>query len=312
MLYDWGVFRSYRVGVRTIGVGNVAVGGTGKTPHTMAIVERLKGEGKCVAVLSRGYKRQTKGFVLADVHSTAAMIGDEPMLIHVTHPDVLVAVCERRVEGVNELMRLHPEVDVVILDDAFQHRKLRIDYSMVLTAYDRLYTRDRMLPWGRLRDNKRSVDRAQAVVVTKCPEGLTAADKERVRGELKLKKGQELFFTKMVYGDLRKVFAPEETPITVKALNEKEVLMLTGIANPEYMQVYLEQYAKRVVPCAFADHRNFTERDIQRIERMYDALATDSVIITTEKDAMRLVEHASFPDALKGKIYALPIRVEEV
>ncbi len=309
LLYDRGVFRSLSVPVHTIGVGNLAVGGTGKTPHTMAIIEHLQATHK-LAVLSRGYKRKTKGFVLANAASTANEIGDEPMLIHSTFPDVPLAVCERRVEGVLQLLQAHPDLDVVILDDVFQHRKIKIDYNIVLTAYDRLYVDDHMLPWGRLRDNKRSIRRAQAVVVTKCPENLSEEEMLSVRSKLHLPSHQSLHFSTVQYAPLRSVFPENKKEIKLEDLKGQSILMLTGIANPRYMQEYLQQYCSNVHPCIFSDHHNFSAKDMEQIQQHFSELKSNSIIITTEKDAMRLVLHPDFPTELRDKIYALPICVE--
>ena len=308
LLYDWGVFRSQAVPVRTIGVGNLAVGGTGKTPHTISIVEHLKITQK-VAVLSRGYKRKTKGFVLANAHSTANEIGDEPMLIHSTFPEVPLAVCENRVAGVRQLLQAHPDLDVVILDDVFQHRKIKIDDSIVLTAYDRLYVNDRMLPWGRLRDCKRSIRRAQAVVVTKCPESLSEEQMQAVRGKLNLNSQQTLHFSTVKYAPLRSVFPENKNEIKIADLKDGSILMLTGIANPKYMHDYLSKYCNNIQPTVFSDHHDFTRKDMEHIQSQFSAMSADGIILTTEKDAMRLLVHPNFPSELKAKTYALPIRV---
>jgi len=286
-LYKAHVLRSHTVGVPTICVGNLAVGGTGKTPFVEYLLGMLSRQYK-VAVLSRGYKRKTRGFVLADAETTAREIGDEPMQIHGKFPKVPVAVCEKRVEGVKQLMKRYPDLQVVVLDDAYQHRKIRCGFYILLTAYDRLYIDDHFLPMGRLRDSKHESLRASAVVVTKCPETMRPIDQRIVDTKLHLPTFQQLCFARTVYGKM-----PEG----------KKVLVVTGIAHPEYL---VEEVKKRNITAglmAFADHHGFTARDIEKIAK---EAARYDVVVTTEKDHVRL-DMVALPEEVKEKLMVVGI-----
>ena len=313
-LFDKGYLHKWRPPVATICVGNLSVGGTGKTPHTMALVQMLRREYK-VAVLSRGYKRKTRGFRLAAAESTVRDIGDEPMLLHTVFPDIPVAVCEKRVHGVKRLLKLFSDLDAVILDDAFQHRYIEAGYSILLTPYHNLYVHDRYLPLGSLRESKRGSARANMVIVTKCPDNLRPIDMRVVSSALQLPQYQTLLFSKMRYGELYPLFPDKAEPCALSAFAAKEtqVCMLAGIALPGYMQCYLEKRFKTVKLLCFPDHHHYRTRDMKRLLEVFDALQTDSrVIITTQKDAVRLCAWKQFPEQLKPYVYVLPIDVEIV
>lgn len=229
LLYDDHILHSTKVAIPTIGVGNLAVGGTGKTPMTEYLVSLLSKRYK-VAVLSRGYGRTTKGFRLANAQDTAYTIGDEPMQIYTHFPNIPVAVCADRVKGVKRLQHLFPDLQCVILDDAYQHRPLRCGCYILLTPYDRLYVHDHMLPWGKLRDVPSQSIRANVVVVTKCPEKMLPIDRRVVANALQLPSYQQLVFSRIVY---RPLVLPG-TP-----------LLLTGIANPQPILTYLREQIGR-------------------------------------------------------------------
>lgn len=293
-LYDHHLLPSVTVQVPTICVGNLAAGGTGKTPHVEYIVRLLLANGFRVAVLSRGYKRKTHGFVLADETSTARTIGDEAMQVHTKFPEVTVAVCESRVLGVKLLSRKVENLDVVVLDDAMQHRGLRCGLTILLTPYDRLYIDDHMLPWGTLRDLPSRALSADMVVVTKCPEGMQPIDKRVVYNRLHLPTYQHLYFSGLRYGGI----AQEGTPFIV-----------TGIAHPEYMIEYVQHLYPHADALTFADHHVYTDQDIATIlsrAKNYD------YVLTTEKDAQRLrLTSLESQLAEQGKQLAvLPIEVQ--
>lgn len=313
-LFDKGYLYKWQPPVATICVGNLSVGGTGKTPHTMALVQMLRQDYK-VAVLSRGYKRKTRGFHLAGADSTVHDIGDEPMLLHTVFPDIPVAVCEKRVHGVKRLLKMFPDLDVVILDDAYQHRYIEAGYSILLTPYDNLYVHDHYLPLGTLRESKHGSLRANMVIVTKCPDNLRPIDMRVVISTLQLPPYQTLLFSKMRYGELYPLFPEkaEASPLSGFVTKETQVCMLAGIALPGYMQRYLEKCFKVVKPLCFPDHHNYHTRDMKRLQQEFDALQTGRrVIITTQKDAARLCAWKHFPEQLKSYIYVLPIDVEIV
>lgn len=290
-LYDKNILPSHDVSVPTICVGNLAVGGTGKTPHTEYLIRLLSPQYK-VAVLSRGYKRKTHGFLMADHTSTAATIGDEPMQIHRKFPDVTVAVCENRVRGVHQLQRMVPDLQVVILDDAMQHRSLRCGLTILLSAYDNLYIKDKVLPWGRLRDLKQRSLAAQAVIVTKCPPNMKPIDKRIIDNNLRLPAYQQLYFSHVVY-----------EPIQIEG---EHPLVISGIAEPEAFLNHVQHQYPKAKLMAYGDHHRFTKADEQSI---IEAAAKHDCILTTEKDYERLLL-THLPDDLKEKIYAVPIRVE--
>lgn len=290
LLYDEHVFISHEVDIPTICVGNLAVGGTGKTPHVEALIRMLSPHYK-VAVLSRGYRRRTHGFVLADEKSTERTIGDEAMLIYLKFPEVRVAVCEDRVRGIRQIQNQCPDVEVILLDDAFQHRRLQAGYNIVLTPYDRLYKDDHMLPWGRLRDLKQRVLKAHAIIVTNCPEDIQPIDKRVVDNHLRLPAYMKLYFSHIAY---------DQIPFTGRPL------VVTGIANPQYLMQHIRRHYPGADLLAFPDHHRYSERDQQLIQ---DRAAGFDFILTTEKDLMRLHETPLY-SRLVDRICALPIRVE--
>ena len=293
LLYNQSLLPSFSSKVPTICVGNLAVGGTGKTPMTAYLVQLLLDHGYHPAVLSRGYKRLTHGFVMADANSTTDSIGDEAMQMHRAFPDVPVVVCENRVRGVRQLRRQLANLDVIILDDAMQHRALRCGYTILLTPYDRLYIDDHMLPWGTLRDLPSRALKADAVVVTKCPDDIRPIDMRVVDNRLHLPTYQQLHFAGISYAPMEQ----EGTP-----------LVLTGIAQPKYMYEHVKQHYPQAELLAFPDHHRFTPQDIETI--MEKAKYFDFVL-TTEKDIQRL-RSTSLVERLSEqhkRLIALPIRV---
>ena len=291
-LYDKRLLPSFSVKIPTICVGNLAVGGTGKTPMTAYIVQLLLDKGYRPAVLSRGYKRKTRGFLLADTQSTVLTIGDEAMQMHRAFPDVPVAVCEHRVLGIHQLQRQVPDIDVIILDDAMQHRRLRCGFTVLLTPYDRLYIDDHMLPWGTLRDIPSRALKADTIVVTKCPDGMRPIDMRVIDNRLHLPTFQQLHFAGIEYA-----------PLTEKG----NPLVLTGIAHPEYMIAHVQQQYPQAELLAFPDHHAFTEADLEAI--LTQAKHFDFVL-TTEQDLQRLeATDLKARLAAQGKaLIALPIR----
>lgn len=297
-LYEHHLLPSHRVKTATICVGNLAVGGTGKTPHVEYLLRMLSTQYK-VAVLSRGYKRKTRGFVLADEHASATTIGDEAMQIHRKFPDIAVAVCEKRVRGVKELKRRIPDLQVVILDDAFQHSAIRCGYYILLTPYNQLYIHDHLLPWGRLRDLKSMALKANSVIVTQCPPEMQPIDFRVISNQLRLPPYQSLFFSRLQY---------KVTPQTEEAFRNKKARMLvvTGIAQPDYLMAYVRQRKPDAQLLAFSDHHRFSKRDIAKIEKC----ATNfDYVLTTEKDYQRLAE-TTLVTTLGTRLLTLPIEVQ--
>ena len=293
-LYDHHLLLAFSVDMPTICVGNLAVGGTGKTPLTANIVQLLLERGFKPAILSRGYKRATRGFVLANEQSTAATIGDESMQLHRRFAEVPIAVCESRVMGVKMLKKAVPDIDVIVLDDAMQHRSIRCGFTILLTAYDRLYIDDHMLPWGRLRDLPSRALKADAVVVTKCPDNMRPIDMRVVDNRLHLPTFQQLHFAGIQYA-----------PLTHKGTP----LVLTGIADSHYMfEHVLKQYPQAHL-LEFPDHHAYRSADLDRI--VEEAKSYDFVL-TTEKDMQRL-DTTDLAARLKAKgkeLVTLPIRTK--
>ena len=307
LLFDAGVLRSRRFPLPVIAVGNLAVGGTGKTPHTEYLL-RLLSDFR-VAMLSRGYGRRTVGFALATDSSRASDIGDEPAQMHRKFPEVLVAVDENRREGIEILMREqnHP-IEVIVLDDAFQHRYVRAGMNLLLTDYHRRFTHDFLMPVGRLREPASGKKRADIIIVTKCPENLSADEAARIRKEMTLQAGQKMFFTTFGYGEAYPLF-PQAVPVAEQCLAGKSVLLVTGIAKPAPLRRYLEQTAASVTELAFPDHHNFTTIDLRRMSDALASLPHDAVVVTTEKDAERLVEMSGLDNRLRRCLLVQPITV---
>lgn len=270
ILYDHKLLPSYMVDIPTICVGNLSVGGTGKTPHVEYLIKLLTSHNYRVAVLLRGYKRSTTGFILADATSTAKTIGDEAMLYYANYPNIHVAVCENRVRGVHQLQKRVKDLDVIILDDAFQHRSLRCGLNIVLTAYDNLYIDDHMLPWGTLRDLPYRANRADIIIVTKCPSTIQPIDMRVVDNRLRLSAFQHLHFTEIDYVPIQYV---------------KKPLILCAIANPQYMIEHVKAQFPSAIAMVYPDHHAYTQADVKQI--MAQAKNADCVI-TTEKDLHRL------------------------
>lgn len=314
-MFEQGWLNSTEYEVPVIGVGNLTVGGTGKTPHVEFIVSQLSLDYK-VAVLSRGYKRKTKGFVLANSKSTPSSIGDEPYQIYQKfNGKVIVATCESRRKGIEELLRLYPEIQVIVLDDSFQHRWVKPKVSILLTDYSRPFYKDKLLPLGRLRESARQVNRADMVIVTKCPEGMPPIDFRIAQKDLDLMKFQKLFFSRYEYGRLTPVFADDAIyDVQLYSLDEKDaVMLLTGIAHPRYFVRYFRRFPFKVKVDHYPDHHDFTKRDIQDIEKKFTTMpGRHKIIVTTEKDAVRLMHNPYFPKSLKPFTFFLPVNVRMV
>lgn len=313
-LFDLGVLKQEKYDIPIICVGNITVGGTGKTPHVEYLVNLLKSHYK-VAVLSRGYKRKSKGFVMAHHDSTASQIGDEPLQIKAKFPDIIVAVDSDRRRGINHLLDLEPSrrPDIILLDDAYQHRYVKPSYSILLTDFNRLMVFDKLLPAGRLREPVHNADRANIILVTKCPPDITPLDQRIGLKDLHVYPYQCVFYTTFKYGDLKPVFDDVTDNISVSKLKEKEVLIVTGIANPQPMYDYIKKHAKRYETIEYPDHYQFKNKDLQKIKSVFNNIqTTEKIIVVTEKDAVRLMQMKDVDPDLKKYMYYLPIEVSFV
>lgn len=301
-LYDKNIFKSAAFNFPVICVGNLATGGTGKTPMVEYLVRLLKNDFK-TATLSRGYKRKTKGFAIANEKTTALEIGDEPMQFHLKFPEITVAVGEERLVAIPQLLHWYPETEVIILDDAFQHRSVRAGLNILLTEYNNLYTRDLMLPAGDLRDIRLSNKRADIIIVTKCKPDLSETERQSLIAEINPARHQSLYFTTLTYGTPYHLYSEQEVSIS----ENMDTLLLCGIANPGQLKEYINQHVHTYDMLSYPDHHIFNSDDLEEIKKHFGKIRSDrKIIVTTEKDAVRLQK---FEQELKDfPIYAIPIQ----
>jgi len=292
-LFDKGILKSFSFDVPVIAVGNLSVGGTGKTPQIEYLIRLLSPKYK-VATLSRGYKRQSKGFVLADSTSNAAILGDEPFQFYSKFKNIQVAVDADRKNGIEQLLLQSNKPEIILLDDAFQHRKVKGGFYILLTSYCELYSDDFMLPTGNLRESRSGAKRANVVIVTKCPANLSLEEQNKIKTQLQLDSNQELYFSYIDYDDF--VYS-EDKSMKVGEIKNMDKLLLAGIAKPEPFFNYLENEDDFFM--TFPDHHNYSEKDIISIE--YQAI--DDIVVTTEKDFVRLKGKL-----LSKQLFYLPIR----
>lgn len=305
-LFDANILKSRKFNTPVISVGNITVGGTGKTPHIEYLIKLLEEQFQ-VAVLSRGYKRLSKGFILADAKTPARKIGDEPFQIKQKHPHIAVAVDKDRCHGISKLQKLTTKPDAILLDDAYQHRYVKPGVNILLMDYNRLICDDLMLPAGSLREPERGKNRANIILVTKCPKDMKPVDYRIKRKHINPFPYQKLFFTTLQYKGLESLFDSSKEERPLEWLKGKNTLLLTGIASPVAMQEELERHTK-VTPLSFPDHHAFKPKDIAQLQQLFNSLKGEKVIVTTEKDAARLIE-LDIPAALKPHLYVLPIEV---
>lgn len=311
-LFNLGVLKQKSYSVPVVCVGNLSVGGTGKTPMVEYLLSNLQSEYR-IGVVSRGYKRHTKGFLLANSKSTPSTIGDEPyQMYHKFGRRVRIAVCEKRSKGIDKLLKLHPDINLIILDDAFQHRYVLPKVSILLMDYNRPVYDDKLLPLGRLREHPAGMNRADFIVVSKCPDNIQPIDCRLVDRRLALLKYQSLYFSSVKYMGLTPVFE-DEAPYSVElnGLTEADsILIVTGIANPRYMINECRRFRAKIKIMHFSDHHDFTLEDLSKIERKYTKMkGARKIILTTEKDGGRMLHNPYFPEVLKPYVFALPIEM---
>ena len=308
MLFEIGILHSESFDVPVISVGNITVGGTGKTPHVEYLIELLKDKAK-VAVLSRGYKRRTRGFVIADDNATAKTIGDEPLQMKRKYgDDITVAVDRKRCHGIRQLTSDEAGIDVILLDDAFQHRYVKPGVNILLVDYHRLIIYDKLLPAGRLREPLSGKNRADIVIVTKCPHDLKPMEFRVITKAMNLYPFQRLFFTCLEYRNITPVFGSGEQSLDSIG-KDCHILLLTGIASPQQMIEDLSPRCPHITPLTFGDHHTFTSSDVARINNEFAALPHPKMIITTEKDATRLIAVEGLSEEVRGAMFALPVKI---
>lgn len=308
--FDWGVLPSEEFDIPVISVGNITVGGTGKTPHTEYLIGLLANRYR-IAVLSRGYKRKTRGYRLASENSTAHEIGDEPLQIKKKFPNIIVAVDGNRRNGIRQLLATEPAIDIILLDDAYQHRYVKPGISILLTDYNRLIYEDYLLPMGRLREPAWERNRANMVIVTKCPEDIKPIDFRIIQKYLDLFTYQELYFTTFQYGLPIPVF-PDlsgSAPDLDRLPENCRILLVTGIANPHSICSYIKEKTERVECIHFQDHHSFTKNNLIEIEEKFRSLGHPAYLLVTEKDAARLLHNKHVTAELKQHLFYLPIKV---
>jgi len=310
-MYDYKIFKSNEFEIPVISIGNITVGGTGKTPHTEYLVELLRKQ-FIVTTISRGYKRKTKGYKEVEVSSLATAVGDEPLQIKTKFNDVQVIVDEKRVHAIEKIQRQAAAElpDVILLDDAFQHRSVNPGINILLIDFNRPIDKDKLMPVGRLRETKRQMRRANVIIYTKFPQEISPITRRIIIKDVFLRPYQNLFFTTMVYQPLAPVF-PDLVKSTPKLASDKvSVLLVTGIANPEHLRKYLSNFSEDITDLKYPDHHNFNASNIQQIEQKFNSInSVNKIIITTEKDSMRLKD-MDLSTSMKENLFYIPLKIK--
>ena len=314
LLFDMNILKSKSYAIPVISVGNITVGGPGKTPHVEYLIQLLKDQFH-VAMLSRGYQRKSSGYVLATTETPMKMIGDEPYQIKQKYPKVTVAVDGKRTRGIEHLTQdaETKETDVILLDDAFQHRYVKPGVNILLVDYHRSIIFDKLIPAGRLREPLKGKDRADIVIVTKCPKDLKPMEFRVLTKQMNLYPYQQLYFTTLDYGQLKKVFpttpSNQTIPSHLEDLTDYHVLLLTGIASPKQIYYDVKPHAKDIKTLAYGDHHAFKQKDIHHINETFASMPSPKVIITTEKDMVRLETVEGLSDEVRNNLLVLPVRI---
>ena len=304
--YDSGLKKSVSLDVPVICVGNITVGGTGKTPMCEALIGHFQGKYK-VGLISRGYGRKTRGYREVETEGSWRSVGDEPKQIKNNYPDTVVVVCKNRIEGIERMRREHPEVNLIIMDDGFQYRRLEPKLNIVTIDYTRPIDKDRLLPMGRLRDQRKQMRRAHYVVVTKCPAGMTPLDRRIIRNNLELLPFQNLSFTRVVAGEPYPAFPGDAAERRVTA--GSRVVAMAALGNPAPFVEGLRARYRLEGELLWGDHHPYVVKDLRRMEEALDGAGKDAVIVTTEKDAVKLGGGAKIPPDLRARIWVQPIEI---
>jgi tetraacyldisaccharide 4'-kinase len=309
-LFELGILKSRSFDIPVISVGNITVGGTGKTPHVEYLIKLLNDKFK-VAVLSRGYKRKSRGFVIADNNTEQCKIGDEPYQMHRKFKDVYIAVDKNRFHGIEQLTNnsIAKDTDVILLDDAYQHRYVTPGINILLVDYHRLIIYDKLLPAGRLREPQSGKNRANIVIITKCPKDIKPMEVRVLIKAMSLYPYQQLYFTTLDYGKMHAMFS-KEVKTLAEIRKDDHILLLTGIASPKQMIVDLRPYCDNIHPLNYGDHHNFTARDVEHINSTFASMPSPKMIITTEKDESRILDTEGLSEEVKRNIFTLPVEVK--
>ena len=304
-VYDKGIYNSIEFSVPVISVGNLSAGGTGKTPHIEYLVRLLQYQFK-VATMSRGYRRKTSGFLLADDSATAETIGDEPMQFYRNFSEAYVTVCADRMAGIPELLHLRPDTDVVLLDDAYQHRSVKPGLNILIMDFAKPFYKDYILPFGRLREGRSGYKRADVIIVSKCPEQLSKDERESIMTQINPLPKQQVFFTSIGYRGFYDFFSGQAVTLSPNV----HLVLVSGIARPEPLLDYLRTQAQQVHLLRYPDHHYFTASDLDEMQDTVRGWAVeDKAIVVSEKDAVRLALHQKVIEGWGVKVYVLPIQV---
>jgi len=311
-MYNTGILPHNEFRLPVICVGNITVGGTGKTPHTEYLVGLLR-KYFCVATLSRGYLRKSTGFRIASSSSDVSEIGDEPLQIYKKYPGITVAVDRNRVNGVYSILNEHPETEVIILDDGFQHRRIKPGFSILLTDFSRLLINDYLMPYGRLRERAINMNRADIIIITKSPQNISPIQRRIIVKEINKAAYQNLYFTTLEYQDPLPVFT-QQSGHKLSLSEQKKVrtgiVLLTGIANPLPLKEYLSGYFNEIIHLSFPDHHKFTEKDIAKVSGAFlNLVSAEKFLFTTEKDAVRLREFTNIAEQIRTSAYYIPVGI---
>jgi tetraacyldisaccharide 4'-kinase len=305
--YEIGLLKASRFSIPVIGVGNLSIGGAGKTPHIEYLIELLK-DYIDVATLSRGYKRQTTGFRYVQTTDTALTVGDEPLQYRRKYPDIVVAVGESRAYAIPQILQQFPKTQTILLDDAFQHRGVKPGLNILLTAFDHLFTDDYLLPAGRLREWRSGYKRADIIIVTKCPTEVSDLQKTDIIKKIQPMSYQNVFFSYYEYGYPYNFYNPKHR---ISLDSELDVILLSAIANTDYLMTYLLDQVKSVHEIEYEDHHMFDGHDIERITKVFQNHGQSrKLILTTEKDAMRLELHKETLQKNNIPVFVLPTKVK--
>ncbi len=311
-LYNAKIIKSHEFSIPVICVGNITVGGTGKTSHTEYLADLLRNKFN-VAVLSRGYKRKTTGFLFADDASSVSDVGDEPLQISRKFPEITVAVDRNRVRGAKKILDKRPETNVIILDDGFQHRSITPGYSILLSDFDRLMIRDNLLPYGNLRESLHNMRRADIILITKSPEKISPIQRRIIVKEINKAPYQNLYFTSLKYLDPVHVFGDVKNDADIINRHHKKdrgVVLVTGIANAGSILEFLHKSFSEIIHLPFGDHHYFKEKDIKKITEAWNKLKSPvKYAITTEKDALRLREFTNIAEPVRTSFYYIPLGI---
>ena len=300
LFFDMGIFKQNKFNIPIIGVGNITVGGTGKTPHSQYISELLLKNFK-IAILSKGYGRRTKGFQYVNINSNCNDVGDEPLQMKKNLPKQIVAVDHKRANGVNKILKENPDINCIVLDDAFQHRSVKIGFNILLCDYNNPIYKDWIMPTGLLRESARGINRADCIVISKCPENLTAEESKRIEANLKFK--NEVFYSKITYDKIISLKGNQ----TIKKTSLKKVILVTGIANSSPIIEYLENLNIKIKHFEYKDHFQYQNKDIKRIIDCYKKENSEIIILTTEKDAQKM---KGFKELWDFPVYYLKVSVD--